>query len=665
MHKYRFVLWPLLALLLGCQEQPSSTSGKRVVVLGFDGMDHRLTQNLIETGKLPQLERLAQQGSGGPLETSVPPLSPVAWSEFITGMDAGGHGIFDFIHRDPTTMQAYLSTSKIEVSAPALLPEKISMGECVIPLTEPVQTNLRHGQPFWNRLEEQGIQTWIMRMPANYPPSGTAFRELSGMGTPDLLGSYGTFSYYGSGLFVLRKSLDGGDTYPVEFEQNRVAAKLYGPFNPFMATPTRSSVDFSIETGPDSSLARLHIANQVVQLQSGQWSPWIAVDFELDCVPFVSVPGMVRFYPRQLQPELELYASPINIDPIRPVQPISTPTEFAADLAASTGRFYTQGMMEDTKALSEGVLTRKEFLGQAALAGEEVELQYYALLDEFKDGLLFYYFGSLDQVSHMMFQHVDSSLIDSAGVNITDVDTVGADSARHGTNIPAEPEFVDVIADLYQLADRVVGETLDRLGPDDLLVVMSDHGFAPWLRTFNLNSWLHEQGYLVLKDQDLSTESGQFANVDWSKTRAYGLGISGLYINQKDRERDGIVPVQKADPLIAEITEQLKNVIDPATGLPAITRTYISREHFSSKQHLDTGPDLIVGYARGTRNHSDSAIGILGGEVFSDNQGEWGSDHAMDHTTVPGVLFTSRPLNRPANSLRELAASILSEFGLD
>ncbi len=645
LHKNRLIPWLALALLLSCQEQAPSTSGKRVVVLGFDGMDYRLAHSLIEAGQLPNLARLAQQGFGGPLQTSVPPLSPVAWSEFITGMDAGGHGIFDFIHRDPDTMQPYLSTSRLESSDPGWLPEKIKFGKCVLPLTEQVQINLRYGEPFWNRLEAAGIQTHIMRMPANYPPSGTAFRELSGMGTPDLLGSYGTFSYYGTGLFVIRKSMDGGNIYPVEVEQNRIEAKLIGPVNPFSAAAKETSIDFSLELGPDPSTALLHIAGQVVRLRAGRWSPWIAIEFELDCIPFISVPGIVRFYPRQLRPELELYASPINIDPITPVQPISTPADFAAQLAADTGRFYTQGMMEDTKALSTGVLTRSEFLAQAALAAREVERQYYPLLDGFKDGLLFYYFGNLDQVSHMMYRHLD-------GVH-TDEDPL------------SDPEFANVIPDLYRDADRIVGETLDRLGDEDLLIVMSDHGFAPWKRSFNLNTWLRNQGYLVLKDPDLRADPGLFHNVDWSRTRAYGLGFNGLYINQQGREREGIVPVQQAAPLIVEIASRLKEVIDPATAMPAVTQTYITRQYFKDKGHLDIGPDLVVGYARGVRVHSDSAIGMLGPEVFSDNLDEWSGDHAMDHTEVPGVLFTSRPLARPAESLRELSNSILAEFGLD
>jgi len=631
--------------LQGCQEQSSRVTGKKVVVLGFDGMDHQLTQRFIRAGKLPNLERLSRQGHGGPLETSVPPLSPVAWSDFITGMDAGGHGIFDFIHRDPTTMQAYLSTSRIDSTAPGLLPEKIGFGDCVLPLSEQVQTNLRHGEPFWSRLEAGGVQTRIMRMPANYPPSGSAFRELSGMGTPDLLGSYGTFSFYGSGLFVIQKSVDGGNIYPVEIIQNRIDAKLFGPANPFMTDAGETSIDFSIELSSDPMQAKLQISDQLVQLNAGRWSPWIAVEFELDCIPFMSVPGMVRFYPRQLQPELELYASPVNIDPMEPVQPISTPEAFATQLAMATGRYYTQGMMEDTKALSEGVLTHAEFLDQAALAADEVERQYYPVLDDFKTGLLFYYFGNLDQVTHMMYRHLET----------------GANAENQNAN----SDLSNVIPDLYQDADRIVGETLDRLEPHDLLIVMSDHGFAPWRRSFNLNTWLFQQGYLVLKDPDQVAGHEMFSNVDWSRTRAYGLGFNGLYINQRGRESNGIVPEQEAAPLIKEIAGRLEKVVDPASGKPAITRTYISREYFKDREHLDIGPDLIVGYARGTRNHSDSAIGKLGTEVFSDNPGEWSGDHAMDHTVVPGVLFSNHPLLRPAGSLRELSESILAEFELE
>ena len=631
----------LILLLTTCQEQIPVGGGKKVLVLGFDGMDYGLTRQLIEAGGLPNLARLERQGFGAALQTSVPPLSPVAWSEFMTGLDAGGHGIFDFIHRDPDTMQPYLSTSRIESAVPGLLPEAIRLGDCIWPLAEQKQINLRHGDPFWDRLQAAGIQTQIMRMPANYPPSGTAGRELSGMGTPDLLGTYGTFSFYGTGLFVLRRSVDGGNIYPLERRHNEISAQLFGPGNPFTTEATATRVDFSLQLMPAESAAVLEIAGREYRLQSGQWSPWIALEFELDCMPLVSVPGTVRFYLRQVKPELELYASPINIDPMAPVQPISSPADFAAQLAEATGRFYTQGMMEDTKALSEGVLTQAEFLEQATLARQEVEKQYFYLLNQFEAGLFFNYFGNLDQVSHMMFRQLDHAHPD------------------------ADKGLAEVIPDLYRDVDRIVGETMDRLGPEDLLIIMSDHGFAPWRRSFNLNSWLREQGYLVLKDPGMVTDPGLFLNVDWSRTRAYGLGFNGLYINQSGRERNGIVAPADVDVLLAEIAQGLRSVVDPVTESPAVSRTYVARQHYKDRGQLAVGPDLVVGYAYGTRNHSDSAIGKLAAEVFSDNTGEWSGDHAMDHSVVPGVLFANRPLLRPAHSLRDLSYSILYEFGLE
>ena len=80
---------------------------------------------------------------------------------------------------------------------------------------------------------------------------------------------------------------------------------------------------------------------------------------------------------------------------------------------------------------------------------------------------------------------------------------------------------------------------------------MSDHGFANFGRQFNLNSWLRDWGYLgpaectsIMKD------------VDWSQTIAYGLGINGLYLNLKGRERDGLVePGEEREAFLIELID--------------------------------------------------------------------------------------------------------------
>jgi predicted AlkP superfamily phosphohydrolase/phosphomutase len=193
---------------------------------------------------------------------------------------------------------------------------------------------------------------------------------------------------------------------------------------------------------------------------------------------------------------------------------------------------------------------------------------------------------------------------------------------------------------------------------------MSDHGFTSWRRAFHLNAWLREQGYLVVRDPYLRDDPGMFLNVDWARTRAYGLGLNGLYINLRGRERPGIVSSAARDLLLAEIETRLLETIDPATGRPAVTRVYRSDQYYRDRGHLDIGPDLIVGYAKGTRCSNESALGEVGREILTDNTEPWSGDHCMDHTTVPGILLTSRDLGRPVEHLKDLAAAILAQYGI-
>ena len=140
--------------------------GRRVIVLGFDGLDYGVTRDLMAQGRLPNFSRLASRGRFTPLGTSVPPQSPVAWSTFITGRDPGRHGIFDFVHRDAKTMAPFLSTTKVEGAGKTL-----TLGKWQFPLSSGHVTLLRKGQPFWDVLEQHGIETTVVRMPANFPPS--------------------------------------------------------------------------------------------------------------------------------------------------------------------------------------------------------------------------------------------------------------------------------------------------------------------------------------------------------------------------------------------------------------------------------------------------------------------------------------------------------------
>jgi predicted AlkP superfamily phosphohydrolase/phosphomutase len=639
------VLRVLLAALLvsaavaaGCGDGRSGT-GRRVFVLGFDGLDYDLTRQLMAAGRLPAFARLASQGTFAPLGTTIPPQSPVAWATFITGLDPGGHGIFDFIHRDPRTMEPYLSTSKTEAGGRTL-----KLGRWQFPLSGGKVELLRQGQPFWDVLEKRGLKTTIVRMPANFPPSGRATRELSGMGTPDIVGTYGTFSFYTSEPFAFGgRQLSGGTVRVVDVEEDAVRSTLEGPDNPFLVKPEKVQAPFTAYVDASRRFVKLVVGDQERLLAVGEWSDWVPVDFEL--IPSQSLRAEARFYLKQLDPYFAMYVSPLNIDPLAPALPVSTPGGFASELARATGRFYTQGMPEDTKALKTGVFTTDEFLAQARGAAAENVRQYEYVLDGFDGDLLFYYFGNVDQVSHMLWRARDP---------------------EHPAYDPTRDKpYANVIEDLYVGLDAIVGHTLARLDPGDLLVVMSDHGFTSWRRAFHLNSWLRDQGYLVPIDPARTDDPGYFDNVDWSRTRAYALGLNGLYINVKGREKTGIVDPAQREAVAAEIAHKLVATIDPATGQPAVAKVFRREDVFRIAGHEDIAPDLIVGYAKYTRSSDASALGAVAPQVIVDNTDPWSGDHCMDPAVVPGILLTSRALKKPAASLQTLAAAILAEFGVE
>jgi predicted AlkP superfamily phosphohydrolase/phosphomutase len=613
------------------------TLGRRVIVLGFDGLDFNLTRDLMARGRLPHFAQLAAHGMFAPLGTSIPPQSPVAWSSFITGLDPGEHGIFDFVHRDPKAMTPFLSTTRTE-------PPKhvISFGKWRFPLAGGRVELLRQGEPFWHAVEQHGIETTIIRMPANFPPSGSATRELSGMGTPDLLGTYGTFSFYTSDPFATEAPVPGGAVYVVDIADGAVRATLQGPPNPLVDPPENVRAPFVAHLDPSHTYAKLVVGAEERLLRVGEWSDWVPVRFPLT---LGGLRAQCRFYLKQLAPSFELYVSPLNLDPLAPALPISTPGAYAADLARATGRFYTQGMPEDTSGLKAGVLTRAEFLQQARIAAGESERQYDYVLGRFTDGLLFYYFGHVDQVSHMMWRPMDP---------------------QHPAYDPADdPRYASVVEDLYVEMDGIVGRTASRLASGDLLVVMSDHGFVSWRRAFNLNSWLRDNGYLALRQGRRTGGAASFEDIDWSATRAYGLGLNGLYLNLRGRESTGIVDPGSREALAAEIGGKLLGTVDPASGEPAVTKVFRSEQIYRPIGNTNIAPDIIVGYARGTRVSDESALGGVPAAVIVDNRSMWTGDHCMDPDVVPGILLTSRRLRTPAPHLKDLAAAILADIGID
>ena len=628
----------ILAIIASACGVDDRSYDQGMIVIGIDGMDYALSRKLIDEGRLPNLARLEQMGGFQALGTSVPPQSPVAWSNFITGLDSGGHGIYDFIHRNPETMDPYLSTSKpIEPS------RTLKFGKWDIPLSGGGMELLRRGTPFWEVLEGHGIPTTIIRMPANFPPSGSAYRELSGMGTPDVLGTPGYYSFY----TTMPERITANTEALIERVQVRdgiVEAELLGPPNPLLIESEDLKAPFTVYVDDEYLVAKIVVGQEEFILQQGEWSEWVPVEFEM--IPYVqSINATARFFLREIRPEFELYVSPINLDPAAPLMPISTPVGYATELAEATGRFYTQGMPEDTNALNEGVFNNADFMTQAAMVHTEIRNQFDYVLNEFRGGFLFYYFGNLDQVSHMMWRAMDP---------------------EHPAHDPiADAPYANAVIDRYVDADDFIGETLGKLPENTTLVVMSDHGFTSWRRAMNLNTWLLENGYITLMNPRRVTGIPYFGNVDWESTEAYAVGLNGVYINLRGREANGSVMPLDQDTLSAEIAEKLLSFIDPITGEQAVTKVYHRDEVFAAGGYLDIGPDLIVGFAKGVRGSNESALGEFSTETIFDNDHPWSGDHLMDHETVPGVLFSSRPLQRVVTSLQKLAGVLLAEFGIE
>lgn len=626
-----------VSLALSHRTEPHSHH--KLIILGIDGMDPLLLRRFIAAGEMPHFAALAAQGSFLPLQTSIPPQSPVAWANLITGMNPGGHGIFDFIHRDPATLTPFFSSS--QVKAPE---HNLRVGGWVIPVSEGKVELLRHGKAFWQYLDERKIPTVVVRMPDNFPPAPEQGKSLAGLGTPDLLGGYGTFSFYTDAPIFTPGPVGGGVIYPVRVVDDRIEAQLHGPMNSFRKGNPELTIPYTVDLDTVEPVARFTIQDQQFILRVGEWSSWIRVTFTF--VPGLeSITGICRFYLKGTRPQFELYVSPLNIDPANPALPLSTPQDYSRDLVRDVGPFYTQGIAEDTKALTASVFSDDEYLQQAHLVFEDQRRLFLHELARFRTGLFFYYFSSIDQNSHTFWRAIDQK------------------SPAYNAQLAAK--YGHVIEDYYVKMDSMLGEALKAADADTTVLVVSDHGFAPFRRSFNLNTWLVDNGYLVLRG-GARPRSGLniFADADWSKTRAYGLGLNGLYLNLRGREKNGIVnPGAEADALQVEIAAKLGAVRDPKDGQLVITRVdRASEAYFGSATAL--APDIIVGYNRGFRVGWDSVLGGMPANILEDNSEPWSGDHCIDYTLVPGVVLSNRKIQAARPSLIDIAPTILADFGI-
>ncbi len=638
-----------LVLLAAAAPPPAlaATAGDaKVMVIGFDGMDPQLLARFLAAGTMPNFARFRQDGGYAQLGTAVPPQSPVAWADFITGQDAGGHGIFDFIHRDPQTLIPFLSTSEATPAA-----DYFRLGKWKFPRGAAEVQLLRHGTAFWELLADAGVDVTIFKIPSNFPPVECEARQLSGMGTPDILGTYGVFTYITDDP-PADTDLAGGRVVVVSTDSGRFSVDIPGPLNTYREGDPEARVHLEAMLDPGNPAVAFRAGDTRFVLQPGEWSDWVTLRFPL--VPWLrhvpglsdraEVTGICRFYLMETRPSFRLYATPIQIDPRQPAMPISTPRDYSRELARTIGPFYTQGLPEDTKALEAGVLDDDEYISLSGNVLQERLAQLRHELARFHDlrsGFLFFYFNNPDQNCHMFWRAMDPS------------SPLHAESVAHNGRI----------RDVYAAMDAALGEALAATDDRTTVILMSDHGFAPYNRSFHVNSWLLENGYLVLQPGVDRASVNYLSGVDWARTRAYALGINGLYLNLRGRESRGSVEPAQREALLAELEAKLETVVDPADGQRAIKYAYRADRIYHGP-HAAEGPDIILGYYRGFRGSNESALGAIPDGIFADNRLKWSGDHCMAADEVPGVILANRPILKDDPTLRDLAPTLLRLFGV-
>ena len=623
------LIWPLKAAVkIVSRRGRSKARGKRVVVIGLDGFDPKMAARYAD--RMPNFRRLEAMGCHSSLGTSIPSISPVAWSTFATGVDASRHNIYDFLTRDPCSYMPVLSSPDTRT-----VPRNINLGFAKVPFGQrAVYKILQKSQPFWKLLGANQVWSSIIRVPITFPPQ--KFKNgplLSGMCVPDLQGS---FSFYTDDESQLGAAT-GGQRFRVVRRGHTIESNLKGPPGPdklAMKSP------FSVTMDPATGKAAVTVGKETAHVAVGEYTPWMEV-------PFDGVQGIARLRIQGWDDEhVGIYVTPINIDPESPAMPISHPFVYSIYLAKMLGKYTTLGLAEGTWALNERVIDEAAFLDQAYLIMDERKKQLWDVLDKTKKGFVTVVFDTTDRVSHMFWRYLEPEHPANEGKDTT--------------------EFKDVLPELYGTADELIGEVMAKVEKDrdTILMVVSDHGFCSFQRGVNLNAWLRDEGYLVLKD-GARTSGDWFEKVDWEKTRAFTLGLTGIFINRKGRERRGQVePGAELDGLCREIKDKLEALVDPKSGERAIHEVFLTNE-VQDGPYADMAPELLVGYQRGFRHSWDCAVGAVSEEVFTDNTKSWSGDHCVDPRLVPGVFWCNRRIDVEDPNLADIAPTVLDLFGVD
>jgi len=641
----------ILGLLLvagwsfACSSSEPKKTDFKVVVLGFDGVDPDLVNDWID--HLPTLKALRDRGTFTELGSTKPPESPVAWASFATGQNPGKHGIFDFLKRDPKTY--YPDIGLVEREKPKFILNSIPVKAAKI-------TNNRKGTPFWKHLDESGIVSLNLRMPLEFPPLPMEHgKTTSGLSLPDIRGTWGAYFYLATDLskWDLEDTEFGGRQVKLEFNQDTATAELDGPIDPRRDDFKRISIPLEVQLNEDNSAVTLNIQDQKETVQEGNWSDWFRFEFPIG--PFVSVKGISRFFVLETFPEVRLYLMPISLSPEDPIMDISSPGEYVPQLVERIGLFKTLGWIHETWGLNEEQIDEDIFMEDLF---RNMKTLSKVLLDELDRGDASLYttvFTATDSVSHMFYRLIDP------------------EHPRYDAELAAK--HGDSILAVYKEMDSIVGEVQERLDENDILLIVSDHGFHSWRKEFNTNTWLVRNGFMRLKGMETDEDPRRidqmfsggsfFPNVDWSNTRAYSLGLGQIYVNLKGRESQGIVSEgQEYQQLIQEISSKILEFKDPDTGESVLQGAY-PRDDIYSGDEVSHAGDILISFQSGYRTSWQTSLGAVPENIVVANLKKWSGDHcASDASDTAGFFVANRKVLESDPNIVDIAPTLYSLFGV-
>lgn len=792
----------LLGSLVGLSSSASAQEG-RVIVLGFDGADARTTQAMMEAGQLPNLSKLAEQGTFAPLHSTNPAESAAGWAALNTGQNPNKNGVPSFILRtisdagrisaaeghvgrttkttaelEPGGLLGVLAANEtttlvggaglglffaflilfafllrmnkvVAVILAAMLGGIGAYGAVKAKSYVPrevndIYTNKVRVPAMWDTAAESGVKSLVLDAALAFGrPAPEGARVLGGLGLPDIRSAgNGNWFIYTTSPLSMDKAPKGtsagssgtGTEFKVTERNGRIETKVFGPVNFYRSGQLHDEweqleeykqgaddigwkevgeirarqteleeelEEFGVYVGTNPNYRRkalhkhrtslpmviereeggikLTIAGQTQNLKVGEWSDWYRLPFELN--PLVKANAITRARLNSLDDDLVLYLSTFDIDPESPPfwQPVSTPTSFSAELAQWSGSPYeTLGWSCMTNQLKDKALDPTVFLEDIEFTmGWRRRLTLAAMAqDDWR--LLFSVYSTSDRMQHIMYRFHDPL-------------HPGHDAELAKRTIELfgeETSYADAIPAIYKQIDKRVGEVLEKMNPEDTLILCADHGFTSYRRGMEVNNFLHAAGYLKLKDGVTKADGkSPFDYVDWSRTQAYGIGLGMVYLNLEGREPNGIVPVSEARALLERIKADLEAAMDPGpvdapyeTPVSSVQDATIMWDAYpgdwKTTDYLCS--DLMIGFAEFYRASWGTVVGkmalkevdgrVVAGPVYKNNTNRWSGDHASNSPNlVTGIFFCNRKVTVPEGgvSVMHIAPTVLDSLGVD